>query len=87
MTYSIQILNKARKQIKALPKDIQAQVRAAIKALAHEPRPSRVKKLSGSKNLYRIRIRQYRVIYEIKDDVLLIVVVIVGHRREIYGKL
>jgi mRNA interferase RelE/StbE len=55
----------------------------AIRALAHTPRPHGVKKLSG-REAWRIRLGDYRVIYEIHDDQLVITVVAIGHRREVY---
>lgn len=70
--YRIEIVPKAKRQLKA------------IRNLAETPRPQGVKKLSGEDNLYRIRIRNYRVIYQIQDNVLLILIVAVGHRRDIY---
>ena len=84
MIYEIEILSKQRRQIKALPKDIQNLVRAKIRSLAGNPRPPGVKKLSGLKNLYRIRVGEYRIIYDIQDRVLVVVIVSVGHRKEIY---
>jgi mRNA interferase RelE/StbE len=84
MTYEIEILSKPRRQIKALPKDIQNLVRVKIRSLAENPRPPGVKKLSGIKNLYRVRVGEYRIIYDIQDRVLVVVIVSVGHRSKIY---
>lgn len=57
-----------------------------IRCLANEPRPHGVKKLSG-RNAWRIRVGNYRIIYEITDSCLMILVVAIGHRRDIYCKL
>lgn len=55
----------------------------AIKSLADDPRPSQCKKLSGIKE-YRLRQGDYRILYSIKDDILIVFVVTLGHRKEIY---
>jgi mRNA interferase RelE/StbE len=59
-------------------------VQAAIELLAEHPRPSGAKKLVGGDSEWRVRTGDYRIIYEIHDDVLLVLVVAVGHRRDIY---
>jgi mRNA interferase RelE/StbE len=59
-------------------------LKARIDALAEDPRPQGIEKLSAEDNLYRIRSGDYRVIYEIRDAELLILVAKVGHRREVY---
>jgi len=82
--YRIEVLPKAKRQLKAIPREMQTLLKDKIRNLSENPRPPRVKKLSGEENLYRIRIRNYRVIYQIQDDVLLILVVAIGHRRDIY---
>jgi mRNA interferase RelE/StbE len=84
MTYRVEIKRSARKTFLALPKSIQTRMGAAINGLAADPRPPRSRKLTGSSILYRIRIGDYRVVYEIHDDRLVVVVIRLGHRREIY---
>lgn len=74
---------RAKKAIDALPPMMRRRVLLAIEQLAGEPRPSGVRKLEGSDE-YRIRVRDYRVIYEIEDAVLVVVVVRVDHRRDVY---
>lgn len=86
MTYQIKILSKAQRQIKALPKNIQDITRAKIRSLSDNPRPLEVKKLSVFKNLYRVRVGEYRILYEIQDQILVVIIVGVGHRREIYRR-
>ena len=60
---------------------------AAILALADSPRPSGCVKLAGQTNLWRIRIGDYRVLYEINDQALIVVLVSVAHRRDAYRGL
>jgi mRNA interferase RelE/StbE len=84
MSYEVQILPKAARQIKALSVEVSQDISFTIQSLANEPRPIGVKKLSGEKDIYRVRIGNYRVLYRIVDKVLVVVVVSVGHRREVY---
>jgi mRNA interferase RelE/StbE len=75
---------KAIKQFKALPKLVRERARAKIDSLATNPRPNECKALKGAKGLFRVRVGDYRVIYSIADKELLILVVEIGNRREIY---
>ncbi|MCX7006811.1 MAG: type II toxin-antitoxin system RelE/ParE family toxin [Kiritimatiellaeota bacterium] len=83
MTYAISILRGAQKTLNALIAPEQERVIAAIRKLASNPRPAGVKKLAG-REAWRIRVGDYRVIYEINDNELTVLVVDFGHRREIY---
>jgi mRNA interferase RelE/StbE len=82
--YSVLIKPSARKELEAvgLKKDRQRIV-AAILSLADDPRPSGCRKLSG-RDKYRIRCGDYRVVYSIQDVVLVVTIVKVGHRRDVY---
>lgn len=84
MSYEVQILPKAARQIKALSVEVRQDITLTIQSLANEPRPIGVKKLSGEKDIYRVRVGNYRVLYRIIDKVLVVVIVSVGHRREVY---
>ena len=84
MFYEVQILPKAARQIKALSVEVRQDVSLTVQSLANEPRPIGVKKLSGEKDIYRVRVGNYRVLYRIVDKVLFVVVVSVGHSREVY---
>jgi mRNA interferase RelE/StbE len=84
MTYRIEVKRSARKALLALPHDVQRRLSEAIDALASDPHGPGARKLTGSDILYRIRVGDYRVVYEVHDDRLLIYVVKVGHRRDIY---
>ncbi|MEL6462386.1 MAG: type II toxin-antitoxin system RelE/ParE family toxin, partial [Cyanobacteria bacterium J06621_15] len=78
------ISKSASKQIKKLSSEIQERIQVEIDSLAVEPRPDGVKKLKGRESGYRIRVGDYRIIYDIFDDILLVTVVEVGHRSSIY---
>ena len=82
--YSIEFQRSAREALENLPRDIQLRVKTAITRLAEEPRPPGSKKLSGQHNVWRIRIGNYRVLYAIEEYQLVVFVVKVGHRREVY---
>ena len=83
-TYRIAFAPRARKQFLKLPKAVQERLRPRIDALADEPRPTGVTKLKGAGDLYRIRVGNYRVVYQIRDDTLLVLITEARHRREVY---
>ncbi|MFZ4675477.1 MAG: type II toxin-antitoxin system RelE family toxin [Nodosilinea sp.] len=82
--YEVEFKASAAKEFRKLPPDIKARIRKAIGALQADPRPAGVKKLAGETNLYRIRIGEFRVIYEIDDEAKILVVTRVRHRRDVY---
>lgn len=84
MPYTVIIKRSALRAISMVPASDALRIERAIEALAENPRPHGVKKLQGPQGLYRIRVGDYRVIYEIADRVLIVTVVRVGHRREVY---
>lgn len=83
MTYSVSILRSAQKSLAAVSPVVRDRIITAIRRLESNPRPSGVKKLTG-REAWRIRVGDYRIIYEIADLDLTVLVVDVGHRREIY---
>jgi len=82
--YKITISRPAQKQLQKLPDNIARQLTNSIYKLAENPRPVGYKKLKG-RDGYRIKSGDYRIIYEIFDEVLLIEVVALGHRKDIYN--
>lgn len=86
MTYCIELSPGAARQLRKLDGLERRRIQAAIELLAVEPRPSGAKKLVGGKGEWRVRTGEYRIIYEIRDDVLVILVLALGHRREIYRR-
>ncbi len=85
MRYKIEILRSAQKQLSKIQHQQQNQIIENIRKLSENPRPSGCKKLSA-RPAWRIRIGDYRVIYEIKDDCLLVLVITIGHRKEVYRR-
>lgn len=84
MSYEVKFSKGAKKQFRKLPLDVQECIQTKINDLAIEPRPNGFKKLQGDDNSYRVRVGDYRVIYELDDDVLIVTVIKIGHRSEIY---
>lgn len=83
MKYTVFIERYAQKQILKLDKKVIPVIKSAIASLAENPRPYGYKKLKGE-DAYRIRVSDYRIIYEIYDDRIIVTVVSVGHRKNIY---
>ncbi|MDO5737494.1 MAG: type II toxin-antitoxin system RelE/ParE family toxin [Propionibacteriaceae bacterium] len=86
MTYHVEVAAAAVRQLRKLDRSAQRRVQAAIELLAAEPRPNGAKKLVGGDGEWRVRTGDYRIVYEIHDNVLLVLVIAVGHRREIYDR-
>ncbi|MDF0643991.1 MAG: type II toxin-antitoxin system RelE/ParE family toxin [Nitrospira sp.] len=84
MAYSILLAPPAERQFRSLASAIQKRLVKRMKALQNDPRPPGVKKLSGEDDLYRIREGDYRIIYTVQDKALLILVLKIGDRKEIY---
>ena len=85
MSYSVFILPGAQKELSGLQAEDYDRVKSAILALENEPRPTHCRKLVGREG-WRIRVRSYRVIYEIDDMLKRVLVLQVGHRRDIYRR-
>ena len=81
--YEIVLRKSVRKDLDRVPKRDDQRILADIADLANDPRPPHSRKLSGSEK-YRLRCGVYRVLYEIQDAVLIVCIVKVGHRREVY---
>jgi mRNA interferase RelE/StbE len=84
MIYRIIISPTALKYLKSLPQNVKQRINDKILALAKNPRPAGAKALQGMKGLLRVRIGDYRVIYKVEHDRLLILIVKIGHRSDIY---
>jgi mRNA interferase RelE/StbE len=82
--YSVEFTSAAARQVRKLPPEHRIRVQARIRELGADPRPVGATKLVGEMTAWRVRIGDYRVIYDVFDDVLVVTVVAVGHRREVY---
>lgn len=84
--YHVLISRRAVKAIAVLPRRDQQRVRAAIDLLAETPRPPGCVAMAGEADSYRVRVGDYRIVYEVTDTRLVVHVVRVGHRREVYRR-
>ena len=85
--YGITFARSARKELERLPADLGQRVLQKIEALSENPRPAGVTKLKGQKNVWRLRVGDYRVVYAIDDTAKAVDVSIVRHRRDVYRDL
>lgn len=85
--YTVRITPEAEHDLEKVQKHGKARTAEKIKSLALDPRPHGVKKIQGMKNLYRIRVGDYRVVYQIRDKVLLVLVVRIARRKDVYRNL
>ncbi|CAN5433434.1 hypothetical protein BH20ACI1_BH20ACI1_30430 [soil metagenome] len=82
MEYKIQIEKSALKQLAKIEKPAREKIRTAIRNLAHNPRPFGYKKLVDEGGLYQIKVSNYRVIYDVRDNILLVSVLRIAKRNE-----
>lgn len=83
MTCRVEVKKSAQKEIAALPKRDQRRVVDAIAEPAANPRPIGARKLTGIANAYRIRVGDYRIVYQIQDDILIVYIVRVAHHKDV----
>ncbi len=86
MKYEVRFSKAADKELRKLGADIRARIIKAAMTLSAEPRPVGVVKLEGPDGLYRIRIGDHRVIYAIHDDVLIVLVLRIADRKDVYRR-
>jgi len=82
--YKIEISRTAEKQLKKLSKDDQKRVVAAILDLAEDPLPKGTRKLAGYEDVYRIRVGHFRILYSCVARTLIVIVLKIGHRKDVY---
>ena len=86
MTYRVEISPGARRALRRVNRKDSLRLQAAFALLARDPRPPASRPLRG-RPAYRLRVGDYRIVYTIDDGVLVVLVVVVGHRREVYRSL
>ena len=84
MAYAIQFKPAVLRQFEKLPRDVQKRIAARIGDLRDNPFPSGCKKLSGVPDAWRVRAGDYRVVYQVRREILLVLILTVGHRRDVY---
>lgn len=83
-TYRIDLTPAAARALRKLTAETRRRIARRIDALATQPRPADAARIEGAGGLYRVRVGDHRIVYSILDDVLLVLVVRIGHRSEIY---
>ncbi len=84
MPYAVLLAPPAERQLKSLTHSVQKRIVKRLKSLRENPRPQGVKKLAWEEGLYRIREGDYRIIYTIQDKELIVLIVKIGDRKEVY---
>ena len=87
MSWTVEFSRSAERDLGRLGTRAQERLRSRIRQLTENPRPIGSRKLSGEESYYRIRVGEYRVLYEISDDARLVVIIAVGHRSRVYRRL
>ena len=87
MAYEVRLKPSAERALRKLPAQIRSRVAIRLDGLAANPRPSGCEKLGGVDNLYRARVGDYRVVYQVADEALIVLVVTIGHRSDVYRRL
>jgi len=86
MSYEVTLAPAAARQLRKFEPRVRRRLQAAIELLADDPRPPAATRLVGGVGEWRVRTGDYRIVYEIEDRRLLVLVLSVGHRREIYRR-
>ena len=87
MSWTVELSRSAERDLLRLGARARERLRSRIGQLTENPRPIGSRKLSGEEFYYRIRVGEYRVIYEVFDDARLVVIIAVGHRSRVYRRL
>ena len=82
--YQLEVKERAAKELSRVRPDVGRRLLQSIEFLASDPRPRPSHKLSESENSYRLRVGDYRVLYQVDDEVKLVTIFKIGHRREVY---
>lgn len=86
MAYRIEVKLQAEKALARIPNPHRRRIAKAIDGLARKPRPTGCVKLAGADDAYRIRVGDYRIVYEVLDRVLIVYIVRVAHRKDVYRR-
>jgi mRNA interferase RelE/StbE len=87
LAYRIELTPRAQRDFKALDGSVRGRIKQRIDSLAENPYPQGIKKLEGEDELYRLRVGDYRILYQVQGKVLLVLIIGIGHRRDIYRRI
>lgn len=85
--YKVQLAQAAADFIRGQTKKVQRQITGKLRRLKDDPRPPEAKKIAGAENFYRLRSGVYRIVYQVFDDRVLVTVIRIGHRKDVYKRL
>jgi mRNA interferase RelE/StbE len=86
-TYKLLLHREAAREIRSLPKKIRVQVESVLDGLPADPRPPQSERLKGRRGSYRIRVGNYQIVYEVHATEIIVYVIGVAHRKEVYTRL
>jgi mRNA interferase RelE/StbE len=86
LTYRVELAPSAARQLREFTPDVRRRIQGALELLADDPRPPAARQLVGGAGEWRVRTGDYRIIYEIHDAQILVLVLRMGHRREVYDR-
>lgn len=84
MPYALQFKPLALRQLEKLPRDVQKRLASRIEMLRNQPFPAGCKKMEAVPDAWRVRVGDYRIVYQVQQKVLLVLVLTVGHRKDVY---
>ncbi len=84
MKYSVRLDARTWRGLERTPSEMRGRILRKLRALEDEPRPPGAEKLAGPEDLYRVRVGDWRIVYAIRDRALVVIVIRIGHRREVY---
>jgi len=84
-SYKIEWKRSATRELRRLPREVVSRILQAVEELSTDPYPTGVRKLVGSEQTYRIRVGDYRVVYSVFSSTLIIQIIRVGHRKDVYN--
>jgi mRNA interferase RelE/StbE len=85
-SYNIEWKRSATRELRTLPRQAVSRILRAVERLATDPYPSGARRLVGSEHTYRIRVGDYRIVYNVLSATLVIQIIRVGHRRDVYDR-
>ncbi len=84
MQYTIHFLQSVKKDLRRIPSVLQERIQTVLLRLAENPFPEGIKKIQGYEHIYRLRVGNYRIVYEVKTTIRIITIMRIAHRKDIY---
>jgi len=87
VAFEVRLKPSARRGFSKLPREVQRRLASRLDSLSVDPRPSGCENLAGEKRLYRVRVGDFRIVYQINDRARLVLIAAIGHRSDVYRRL